>query len=56
MRVRNGPGSTIRYRHSLGLYILSRAHFDKCRRNGPGWGMVQDKHSLGFIHSLQGAL
>jgi hypothetical protein len=39
-RVGNGPDS-----YSLGLYILSRLHFDKCRRNGPGWGIVQAQQS-----------
>jgi hypothetical protein len=36
-----------------GRLILSRLHFVQCRKNGPGWGIVQDSHSLGQTHSLQ---
>jgi hypothetical protein len=42
--VGNGPDS-----YSLGLYILSRVHFDKCRRNDLGWGIVQAQQSGAVI-------
>jgi hypothetical protein len=37
--------------HSLGLCILSRVHFDKCRRNGPRWGMVWIVIPYGYTFS-----
>jgi hypothetical protein len=58
-RVRNGPGLEIRNNPSslvekngadspLLIFYTKGRH---CR-NGPGWGIVQDSHSLGQTHSL----
>jgi hypothetical protein len=53
-RVGSSLGSAIRDSYSSRADSFSPGYtLFGVRRNGPGWGIVQDSHSLGQTHSLQ---